>query len=183
MTTKQYRILTSLALLMSMIGAEAQTAPEVPRLVVSVVIDQLRTDYLEAFSPLYSESGFSRLMGQGRVYSQAQYPFASPDRASAVACLMSGASPYENGIVGERWLDRSTLHPAYCVGEGTPDNLAVSTIADELKVATEGKALVYAVAPNCDAATTRRGSGPRRPTIALRRGSLSTTTAPMRPSR
>ena len=157
MTTKQYRILTSLALLMSMIGAEAQTAPEVPRLVVSVVIDQLRTDYLEAFSPLYSESGFRRLMGQGRVYSQAQYPFASPDRASAVACLMSGASPYENGIVGERWLDRSTLHPTYCVGEGTPENLAVSTIADELKVATEGKALVYAVAPNCDAAVLSAG--------------------------
>ena len=82
-------------------GIEAQKAPEVPRLVVNVVIDQLRTDYMEAFSPLYGEKGFRRLMEQGRAYSQAEYPFASPDRASAVACLMTGATPYENGIVGQ----------------------------------------------------------------------------------
>ena len=157
MTTKQYRILTSLALLMSIIGAEAQTAPEVPRLVVSVVIDQLRSDYLEAFSPLYGENGFRKLIRQGRVYQQAEYPFADPDCASAVACLMSGASPYENGIVGERWLDRGTLQPTYCVGIGTPDNLGVSTISDELKVSTEGKGLVYAIAPNRDAAVFAAG--------------------------
>ncbi|MBQ8050872.1 MAG: alkaline phosphatase family protein [Bacteroidaceae bacterium] len=142
---------------MTMIGAEAQTAPEVPRLVVSVVIDQLRSDYLEAFSPLYGEGGFRRLMGQGRAYQQAEYPFAQPDRASAMACLMSGSSPYENGIVGERWLDRSTLQSTYCVGDGRPDNLGVTTIGDELKVATEGKALVYAVAPNSDAAVLSAG--------------------------
>lgn len=156
-TAAQYRILTSLALLMAMVGTEAQTAPEVPRLVVQVVIDQLRTDYLEAFSPLYGEKGFRRLLSNGRIYRQAQYPFAQPDRASAVACLVSGASPYENGIVGERWLNRSTLQPVRCVSDGTPAHLAVSTIADELKVATEGKSLVYSVSPYRDAAVLAAG--------------------------
>ena len=168
MTPRQYRILTSLALLMSMVTTEAQTAPEVPRLVVNVVIDQLRTDYMEAFSPLYGEGGFQRLLSQGRVYAQAEYPFANPDRSSSVACLVSGTVPYENGIVGERWLDRSTLQTVVSVddknyvGYNTDEktsavNLAVSTITDELKVSTEGKALVYAVAPNRDAAVFLAG--------------------------
>lgn len=149
-------------------GAEAQTAPDVPRLVVNVVIDQLRTDYMEAFSPLYGEDGFRRLLGKGRVYSRAEYPFYNPDRASAVACLMSGATPYENGIVGKRWLNRSTLQPVVAVDdrayEGhftsektSPAGLGVSTITDELKVATGGKALVYGIAPNREAAVLGAG--------------------------
>lgn len=168
LTTQRLRLLTSLLILMSAAGTDAQTAPEVPRLVVNIVIDQLRTDYLEAFSPLYSERGFMRLMKEGRVYTQAEYPFKDPDRAAAVACLMSGTSPYENGIVGERWLDRQTLTPLYCVddkefqGQSTKDassarNLGVSTITDELKVATEGLGLVYAIAPFRDAAVLLAG--------------------------
>ncbi|MBQ2012103.1 MAG: alkaline phosphatase family protein, partial [Bacteroidaceae bacterium] len=158
LSAQRIRLLTSLLILMSVAGAEAQTAPEVPRLVVNVVIDQLRTDYMEAFSPLYSERGFMRLLKQGRVYTQAEYPFANPNRASAIACFMSGTSPYENGIVGERWLDRQTLTPVYCVDDkefqgqhttvaSSPQHLGVSTITDELKVATEGNGLVYAIAP------------------------------------
>lgn len=168
MTTRQYHILASFALLMGMMGAEAQTAPDVPRLVVNVVIDQLRTDYLEAFSSLYGERGFQRLMKGGRVYQQAEYPFDGPDRASAMACLMTGASPYENGIVGERWLNRATLHPVSCIEDRqstghftdekvSPVNLSVSTITDELKVSTEGRSLVYGIAPNSEAALFAAG--------------------------
>ena len=76
---------------------------------------------------------------------------------------MTGATPYENGIVGGRWLDRKSLQPVGCVDDNeqtgyyttdkvSPVNLGVSTITDELKVSTEGKALVYAVAPERDAA-------------------------------
>ncbi len=157
MTTRQHHLLATLVLLMSAVGAEAQKAPEVPRLVVSVVIDQLRTDYLDAFAPLYGDEGFRRLLREGRVYQRAEYPFAQPDRASAVACLASGATPYENGIVGERWLSRQNLQPQYCVGEGTPASLAVSTLSDELKLSNDGRALVYSVAPYCDAAVLAGG--------------------------
>lgn len=164
----RYRILTSLVALMAIMGAEAQTAPEVPRLVVNIIIDQLRADYMEAFSPLYGDGGFRRLLQEGRVYQQAEYPFADPDRASAVACMMSGACPYDNGIVGERWLNRQTLRPQYCVDDdkfrgnltaeaSSPENLAVSTIGDELKIATDGKGLVYSVAPFRDAAILSAG--------------------------
>ena len=168
MTTRQYHILATLMLLMNMTASEAQTAPDVPRLVVNVVIDQLRTDYLEAFSTLYGEGGFHRLAREGRVFQQAEYPFDEPDRASALACLMTGAAPFDNGIVGMRWLNRETLHPMLCVEDSrctgyfteeklSPANLGVTTITDELKVSTEGQALVYGIAPNSEAALIAAG--------------------------
>ena len=68
-------------------GLSAQTPTHSPKLVVTLTIDQLRTDYLEAFSSLYGERGFKRLMREGRVYRQAEFPFEQVDRASAVATL------------------------------------------------------------------------------------------------
>ena len=140
MTPKGNRFITSLVTLLAIMGAEAQTASEVPSLVVNVMIDQLRSDYLEAFSPLYGQGGFARLMEKGRVYTQAEYPFDGPDAASSVACFVTGTSPYENGIIGQRWLDRQTLQPVFCVDDNkysgiyaldksSPQYLAVSTIA------------------------------------------------------
>lgn len=164
----RYRILSSLMVMMAIVPLEAQTSTELPRLVVNIVIDQFRSDYMEAFMPLYGDKGFKRLLRDGRVYTQAEYPYASPDRASAVASLMTGTSPYEHGVVGERWLDRSTLQPVYCVDDkafkglltneqSSPANLGVSTITDELKVATEGKALVYSISPYRDASIFSAG--------------------------
>lgn len=129
-----------------------------PRLVVTVTIDQLRTDYMEAFAPLYGAGGFKRLLEQGLVFYNAGYPYSPVDRASASATIATGVTPYYHGIVGERWLDRETLRPVYCTGEKlTPENLQTSTIGDELKVSTEGKAKVFCIAPFCDAALLTAG--------------------------
>lgn len=168
MTPKGNRFITSLVALLAIMGAEAQSASEVPSLVVNVMIDQLRSDYLEAFSPLYGQGGFVRLMDKGRMYTQAEYPFDGPDAASSVACFITGTSPYENGIIGQRWLDRQTLQPVFCVDDNkygglytldksSPQYLAVSTIGDELKVASEGKSVVLSIAPNRDAAILSAG--------------------------
>lgn len=167
-STRRYTLLTSLMALMAILNAEAQTSPEVPRLVVNIIVDQLRSDYLEAFSPLYGDEGFNRLMTEGRFYSRAEYPYSRPDRASAIASLMTGATPYEHGVVAQQWLNRSTLQPVFCVDDSkvdglftteksSPAALGVSTISDELKVSTEGKALVYALAPFRDAAILSAG--------------------------
>ena len=106
------RILTSLIAAIVLTGLQAQTASPVPRLVVGLTIDQLRSDYIEAFSALYGEKGFKRLMKEGRVYCNAEYDFINMDRSSAVASIYTGTTPYYNGIVGNRWMDRSTLHGA-----------------------------------------------------------------------
>ena len=57
-------------------SVQAQPLPVLPRLVVMLTIDQLRTDYVEDFAPLYGEKGFRRLMREGKVFANAEMPFA-----------------------------------------------------------------------------------------------------------
>ena len=129
-----------------------------PRLVVSITIDQLRTDYMEAFAPLYGNDGFKRLMQQGMVFPNANYPFSPIDRASASASVVTGVTPYYHSIVSQKWLDRESLRPVYCTGtEGTPQYLLTSTLGDELKVSTGGNTKVYSIAPFDDAAILSAG--------------------------
>ena len=103
---KNYRFLTPLIMALAWANLEAQTVHPVPRLVVNVMIDQLRADYMEAFSTLYGNDGFNKILREGRIYADAAYPFTNVDRASAVASVMTGTVPYDNGIVGNRWMDR-----------------------------------------------------------------------------
>ena len=162
------RLFTALLISSSVSVALGQPRISVPKMVVGITIDHLRTDYMEAFSPLYGEGGFKRLMNGGVVYSNVEYSTANVDRASSVASLYTGTVPYNHGIVGEMWMNRSTMRPMYCVddaayaGDGTidkssPKHLLVSTIGDELKVATEGKAMVYSIAPYREVAILSAG--------------------------
>ena len=161
-------LLTSLITVLTFTGLQAQSLPTAPKLVVGLTIDQLRTDYLEAFSSLYGEKGFKRLWKEGRVFYNAQYTFSGVDRSSAIAAIYSGTTPSMNGIISKRWMDASTLRPVnstddtafmgyYTDQTCSPAKLLTSTIADELKIATQGKGLVYAIAPKCDAAILAAG--------------------------
>ena len=145
-----------------------QTNVAVPRLVVGIVVDQLRSDYLETFAPLYGEKGLKQLMCEGVVFPNAQYASANVDRASSVASIYTGTVPYTHGIVSESWIDRQSLRLMRCVEDRevrgvhtqeqvSPKRLLVSTIGDELKMATDGKALVFGVAPHQDMALLSAG--------------------------
>ncbi len=139
----------------------AQQLSSAPRLVVSITVDQLRSDYLEHFAPLYTQDGFRRLMQEGRVYDRVSYPFSPVDRASAIACVATGASPLYNKIISQQWLVRDGKKTAYCVADkkyvASPASIACSTISDELKVSTDGRAIVYGVAYTQDAAILSAG--------------------------
>lgn len=145
-------------------SAEAQDSIRyAPRLVVNITIDQLRTDYLEAFAPVFGNDGFKRLFREGLVYDNASYPFSKIDRASAISSVVTGVSPYYHSIVAEKWLDKESLRPFGCTedlkapGVPSPIQLMVSTIGDELKVSTDGAAKVFTIAPNTDAAVLSAG--------------------------
>ena len=168
MTHRQIKTLAFLSTLLASLQAQGQLLQTPPKLVITIAIDQLRTDYLEAFTPLYGDKGFRLLMNEGLVYTNASYSFANIDRASSIANISTGTTPYYNSIVGARWLDRETLRPVYCVEDGkypgiqtndksSPQKLSTSTIGDELKVATAGKALVYSIAPFREAAVLGAG--------------------------
>lgn len=147
---------------------EVNASPNVPKVVVNITIDQLRSDYMNAFLPMYGEGGFKKLLKEGRVYSHAEYPQSNLNRAACISTIATGTIPYDHGIIAEQWLDRKTLRPVQCVDDEqydgvltaertSPRFLCTSTIGDELKVATEGKALVYSIAPFRDAAVLAAG--------------------------
>lgn len=161
-------LLTSMLTALTLTGLQAQSLPPVPRMVVGLTIDQLRTDYMEAFSSLYGEKGFKRLWKEGKVFLNAEYTFSGPDRSSAIAALYTGTTPSLNGILSNDRLDISTLRIISCVDDpgfigfytndcSSPAQLLTSTISDELKIATLGKGQVYAVAPFRDAAVLCAG--------------------------
>jgi hypothetical protein len=161
-------LLTSILTVLAFTGIQAQQLPVNPKLVVGITIDQLRSDYLELFSSLYGDKGFNRLMRDGIYYRNLKYAFDNVDRSSAVATLYSGSYPAINGIIGNRWMSRETLRTVESADDpsfmgnytdecSSPANLLVSTITDELRIATRNKSLVYAVAPFRDAAIFAAG--------------------------
>ena len=164
MRIKYYLMLLMLCALNSF----AQPGLKSPKLYINITVDQLRTDFLYEFSHLYCEDGFKRLLSGGKVFPNAYYPFENIDRASAVAALSTGTTPYVNGIVGERWLDRSSLRIMNCVEDHkhkgvytnspmSPSRLKAITVTDEMKRATRGNAIICSIAPDEDAAVLAGG--------------------------
>ncbi len=83
------RILSSLVAFFAIAPLAAQNrSGEVPKLVVAITVDQLRGDYLEMFRHSFGNKGFNRLISNGLVYSNVQYNYPNPDRASAITTLL-----------------------------------------------------------------------------------------------
>jgi hypothetical protein len=146
----KYIYITLLTALVLANEAGAQTVPQAPKLVVSITVDELRTDHLETFAPLYNAYGLRRMLTEGAFYTNASYSFTPVDRASAAASLSTGTTPYYHGVTGEEWLDRSTLRPVRAVHDQrqgySPRQLGTSTVGDELKIASNGISKVFAFA-------------------------------------
>ena len=157
----KYLYITLFSLLGFSAEAMAQALAQSPQLVVTIAIDQLRTDYLETYAPLYQASGLKRLLSEGLVYSNASYNFTPVDRASASASISTGSTPYYNGVTGCEWLERSTLRPKNTIYDAnnnlSPNQLSTSTIGDELKISTKGFAMVFSFAADAERAIFSAG--------------------------
>ena len=157
----KYIYITILTLLGLSSEAAAQALSQQPRLVVTIAIDQLRTDRMEAFSSLYAQNGLKRLMREGMMYSNASYNFTPVDRASAIASLSTGSTPYYNGVTGVEWLDRNTLRPHNIINDKdngmSPVQMQTSSLGDELKIATDGRGKVFAFATDAERAILSAG--------------------------
>ena len=153
------------------VNAAVVRAVEVPKVVVSIVIDQFRADYLEKYAHLYGEGGFNKLFAEARVYTNGYIDYAYPDRSSAVATIYTGTTPYYHGITGNRFMERKSLRVLPVVDDAkfqgintsetaSPSKLLVTTLADELKMASKGHAYVLSVAPERDMAVLAGGHAP-----------------------
>lgn len=163
------RILSSLVAFFAITPLQAQThVGEVPRLVVAITVDQLRGDYLEMFRHTFGNKGFNRLIDNGLVYSNVRYNYPNPDRASAITTLFTGAYPSYHGITGEKRYQIESDHEVssfsddhylgnYTTEKLSPRAIRVSTITDELKIASGGQSDVYAFAPYASQALASGG--------------------------
>jgi hypothetical protein len=128
-----------------------------PKLVVAIVADQFRYDYLLRFANEYKE-GLKRLMTQGAVFTNAQYEHFPTFTSVGHAAFLSGALPSVSGIIGNQWYDRYSRKPVPSAADSTvqqvggaaksgssPRNLLVSTVGDELKIAGQGRNRVIGI--------------------------------------
>ena len=161
------RFLSSILALFSVTTFYAQQN-NIPKLVVGITIDQLRGDYLESFKKNFGEEGFKKLLNEGVVYNQMVYNFPTPDKASAIATIYTGTVPFYHGIVndtkvsGDDFSEVPSFSDSKYMGNFTSEKLSplplkVSTITDELKIASNGKANVFAFSPDASSALASGG--------------------------
>lgn len=144
--------LLAAAILLATSASSAQEAPQLsaerPTLVLAIVVDQMRYDYLSRFGAEF-DSGLKRLIDEGAVFTNANYEAAPTVTAIGHSTILSGATPSVSGIAGNAWYERSesrnvqsiTDADAMPLGGGagaSPKRLLVSSVGDELKISGKG---------------------------------------------
>jgi predicted AlkP superfamily pyrophosphatase or phosphodiesterase len=153
------RILALLTLSVLFVSADsAAPPPPKPKLILAIVIDQFRYDYLTRFRHEY-RAGIARLLDHGAVFTSAYYEHFPPVTAVGHSTILSGATPTQSGIVANEWVDRITGKEITSVSDTTvkllggkpgdpaasPNRLLVSTVGDELKIANNNQTKVIGV--------------------------------------
>lgn len=132
-------------------------AADKPKLVLAIMVDQFRYDYLLRFRGEY-QGGLRRLLERGAVFTEAHFEHFPTVTAVGHSTFLSGATPSVSGIIGNDWFDRDTGRSVTSVedpqvgqlgGAGnrgaSPRRLLVSTVGDELKIMTSGRARVIGI--------------------------------------
>ncbi len=131
-----------------------------PKLVIGLVIDQMRWDYLYRYKELYSSNGFNRLLSQGFSCENTMIPYVPTYTAPGHSCIYTGSVPAINGIAGNNWFEKAINKDVYCTDDSTvssvgsnsisgkmsPRNLWTTTITDELRLSNNFKSKVIGIA-------------------------------------
>jgi predicted AlkP superfamily pyrophosphatase or phosphodiesterase len=130
-----------------------------PKLVVIIIIDQFRGDYLERYRDQFGDAGFGLFLNHGAYFSDCEYDYANTRTAPGHATLFTGAYSNGHGIVGNQWWDQKRKKMVTSVEDdssklvgvagdqtgASPHNLLADTLGDELKLATQGNARVFGI--------------------------------------
>lgn len=171
--TMRYAMLCLLSVFScSVLSAQSLDAP---RLVVGIVVDQMRQDYLYRFGNKFSEDGFKRLMREGYQYKNAHYHYVPTHTAPGHASIYTGTTPSYHGIIGNGWYSTEKGKRVYCVGDSdvmgvggskdtpgkvSPKNLLASTITDALQLASNFASRVVSVSIKDRSAVLSGGHAP-----------------------
>jgi predicted AlkP superfamily pyrophosphatase or phosphodiesterase len=156
-------IVLALFVRLSVFAQDANAVPApgpAPKLIVGIVVDQMRYDFIYRFWERYGEGGFKRLIHQGAFYRNAEYNYVPTFTGPGHASIFTGATPSGHGIVGNDWYDRTLGKTVYCVadadcapvgadnardGRMSPRRLLATTITDELKLSDNMRSKVIGV--------------------------------------
>ncbi|HVO73691.1 MAG TPA: alkaline phosphatase family protein, partial [Ignavibacteriaceae bacterium] len=130
-----------------------------PKLVVGIVVDQMRYDYITRFYNNFGEGGLKRLMDEGTNFTFAHYNYVPTVTGPGHASVYTGTTPFYHGIINNTWFDKTENKEVYCTedssvhgigtdgieGNNSPKRLLASTITDQLKIATSGKSKVISI--------------------------------------
>ncbi len=130
-----------------------------PKLVIGIVIDQMRQDYIYRYWNKFGNGGFKKLINEGYFYKNAHYNYVPTFTGPGHASIYTGTSPATHGIIANDWYDKETNAMVYCTddkdaktigseskaGLMSPKKLLTTTIGDELKINTNQQSKVFAV--------------------------------------
>ena len=145
---------------------------ELPKLVVGIVVDQMRWDYLYRYQKRHVKGGFRRLLNEGFSCENTRIPYVPSVTAIGHTCIYTGSVPSIHGIAGNNFVKNGKK--AYCTDDATvkpvgttsnaglmsPRNMWVTTIGDEMKIASNGCAKVVGVALKDRASILPAGHNP-----------------------
>lgn len=131
-----------------------------PKLIIGIVIDQMRNDYIYRYWKRFSEGGFKRLVNEGYYFRNAHFNYIPTYTGPGHSSIYTGATPRAHGIVANDWHLKGGKKGSYCVEDSSvktigaknksgwmsPKNQLSSTIGDELKMSTNNKGKVFAIA-------------------------------------
>ena len=145
------KIVSLLFSVISVMALAQQPSTDKPKLVVGIVVDQMRQEYLYRFQSKYSEGGFKRMMGEGFMMSNAHYNYVPTFTGPGHSSVYTGTTPAIHGIIGNEFYDKINRRVVNCVedarytsigvkdgnGHVSPARLLTTTITDELKIASQ----------------------------------------------
>lgn len=131
-----------------------------PKLVVGIVVDQMRYDYLTRFYDHYGQGGFKRMINEGFNCKNNHFNYAPTSTGPGHASVYTGTTPATHGVIGNNWYDKENDESVYCAGDdsyasvGTasdagqmsPHRMNVTTVTDELRLHTQMRGKTIAIA-------------------------------------
>jgi predicted AlkP superfamily pyrophosphatase or phosphodiesterase len=131
------------------------------KLVVGIVVDQMRYDYLTQFENKYSEGGFKRMLNEGYNCKNNHYNYIPTYTGPGHASVYTGTTPENHGVIANNWYDKGIKEMVYCAsdknyasvgvegkweGKMSPHRMQTTTVTDQLRLATQQRGKVIGIA-------------------------------------
>jgi len=139
--------------------AQKTNVPHRPKIVVGIVVENMRYDYITKLWTVFDETGFRRLIDYGSNCKSTYLDYAYTQSAPGFATIATGCNPSDHGIIAERWYNRLLNSEEFCVGDpefstvggkpfennSSPKKLLTTTLGDQMKIAFNKQSKVFSI--------------------------------------